>query len=157
MQEAALILQVTDISSPHHAEQDAEVVKVLRDLGVEDRPRLHVLNKSDQLKEDDLATLVRLNGHHQQSVFTSAVTGEGLDELLARIDAALSVDPLLRLRLRLPVSDGRHLSLVQAGGRVLHSQVLDGHLLLEADLPQSLARRLEAFVDKSGIPILSNS
>jgi GTP-binding protein HflX len=156
VQEAALILQVTDISSPHHAEQDAEVVKVLRDLGVEDRPRLHVLNKADRLSEDDLATLVKFNGHHQQSVFTSAVTGVGLDELLARIDAAMSVDPLLRLRLRLPVSDGRHLSLVQAGGRILHSQVLDGHLLLEADLPQSLARRLEAFVDKSDIPILSN-
>ena len=29
VQEAALILQVTDISNPHHAEQDAEVLKVL--------------------------------------------------------------------------------------------------------------------------------
>ena len=57
VQEAALILQVTDISNPHHAEQDAEVLKVLRDLGVEDRPRLHVLNKIDRLSEEDLAAL----------------------------------------------------------------------------------------------------
>src|SRR6202000_1347375 len=34
VQEAALIVQVSDISNPHHAEQDAEVEKVLDDLGV---------------------------------------------------------------------------------------------------------------------------
>ena len=53
VQEAALILHVSDISNPHHAEQDAEVLKVLRELGVEDRPRLHVLNKIDRLSEPD--------------------------------------------------------------------------------------------------------
>src|SRR5882672_9751848 len=49
VQESTLILLVTDISNPHHAEQDAEVEKILKGLGVGDRPRLHVLNKLDQL------------------------------------------------------------------------------------------------------------
>jgi hypothetical protein len=48
--------------------------------------------------------------------------------------------------LRIPVSDGRHLSLVHACGRVLQSQVLDGHMDIEAELPESLARRLEDFI-----------
>src|ERR1700751_2147 len=61
VQEAALIIQVTDISGSHHAEQDAEVVKVLRDLGVADRPRLHVLNKIDRLGKDDLTALLDAN------------------------------------------------------------------------------------------------
>ncbi|MGD0964272.1 MAG: GTPase HflX [Candidatus Acidiferrales bacterium] len=146
VQEAVLILQVSDISSPHHAEQDAEVVKVLKDLGVEDRPRLHVLNKIDRLSQEDLAVLMKSNGRHQQTAFTSAVTGAGLNELVARIDATVPIDPLTRLRFRVPVSDGRHLSLLHAGGRVLHSSVADGHLLLDAEIPQSLARRLEAFI-----------
>ena len=73
------------------------------------------------------------------------MTGQGLDDLLQRIDAAMPVDPLLRLTLRMPVSDGRNLSLIQAGGRVLHSELADGHLLLEAELPQSLARKLDKF------------
>src|ERR1700684_4161965 len=51
VQEAALILQVTDISNPRHAEQDADVWKVLRELHVEERPRLRVLNKMDLLNE----------------------------------------------------------------------------------------------------------
>lgn len=146
VQEAALILHVTDISSPHHAEQDAEVLKVLRELGVADRPRLHVLNKIDRLSEEEIASLRRSNGHGRDKVCTSATTGEGLAELLARIDSAMPVDPLVRLRLRMPVSDGRHLSQVQARGRVLHSEIVNGHFLLEAELPESAARRLREFV-----------
>jgi GTPase len=146
VQEAALILHVTDISSPHHAEQDAEVLKVLRDLGVENRPRVHVLNKSDLLSDEDMDVLKRANGHGREVIFTSAVTGAGLEDLLARIDLVMEVDPLVRLRLRLPVSDGRHLSMAQAQGRVLNSKVVDGHFLLEAELPQSIARRLQEFV-----------
>lgn len=146
VQEAALILHVTDISNPHHAEQDAEVLKVLRELGVADRPRLHVLNKIDRLSEEEIASLRRSNGHGRDNVCTSATTGEGLAELLARIDSAMPVDPLVRLRLRMPVSDGRHLSQVQARGRVLHSEVVNGHFLLEAKLPESAARRLREFV-----------
>src|ERR1700723_3246862 len=93
VQEAALILHVSDISNPHHAEQDAEVLKVLRELGVQDRPRLHVLNKIDRLSEEDKKALTETNGHGQNNVFTSAMTGEGLKDLLARIDTAMPVDP----------------------------------------------------------------
>jgi GTPase len=145
VQEAALILQVTDISSPNHAEQDAEVQKVLRDLGVQDRPLLHVLNKIDRLSQEELEILTKSNGRSHRTVFTSAVTGAGVDDLLAQIDTAMPVDPLIRLNLRIPVSDGRNLSLVHAGGRILHSELAEGHLLIDAEMPQSLARKLEQF------------
>src|SRR5690348_6257981 len=107
VQEAALILQVSDISSSHHAEQDAEVSKVLKDLGLQDRPTLHVLNKIDRLSQDDLRKLRHSNGNNDRAVFCSAATGEGLELLLERIDSAIPIDPLKRLRLRMPVSDGR--------------------------------------------------
>ncbi len=54
-------------------------------------------------------------------------------------------DPLVRLQLKIPVSDGRRLSLVHACGRVLHSEIVDGFFHLDAELPESLARRLEEF------------
>jgi GTP-binding protein HflX len=146
VQEAAVIIHVSDISNPHHAEHDADVLKVLGDLGVQDRPRLNVFNKTDRLPEEDLAILVKSNERRDNTIFVSALTGAGLDELLARVDAVMPVDPLVRLNLRIPISDGRHLSLVHACGRVLHSEVSDGHMNLEAELPESLARRLENFV-----------
>ena len=92
-----------------------------------------------------MAVLQKANGKNANKIFTSAVTGAGLEDLLARMDAALPVDPLVHLDLRIPISDGRHLSLVHACGRVLHSEVLDGHMHLQAEIPESLARRLEDF------------
>ncbi|MFY9731351.1 MAG: GTPase HflX [Candidatus Acidiferrales bacterium] len=148
VQEAALILHVTDISNPHHAEQDAEVEKVLDDLGVKNTPRVHVFNKIDQLDPEQLANLQSANGHNGQKAFTSAATCAGLEDLLARIDAVLPGDPLVRLRLNVPLADGRDLAIIHACGRVLSSEVQDGHMQLEAELPESVARQLQEFVAK---------
>src|SRR5579863_2885867 len=144
-QEAALILQITDISNPRHAEQDAEVTKVLADLGVQDRPRLQVLNKIDCLGEEEVHALKKSAANRDDIAFVSACTGEGLGDLLAQLDRAMPVDPLVRQQFRIPISDGRHLSFVHACGRVLHHEVRDGCFVLDAEIPQSLTRRLVEF------------
>jgi GTP-binding protein HflX len=146
VQEAALVVHVTDISNPHHAEQDLQVSKVLQDLGVADRTRLHVLNKIDRLGEEELRALTDANEHGSARILTSAASGAGLPDLLTHIDRAMAVDPLVRLKLRVPASDGRNLSLLEARGRVLRSEFADGHVFVEAELPQSAARRLQQFV-----------
>jgi GTPase len=157
VQEAALILHVTDISNPHHAEHDAEVVKVLADLGVQDRPRLHVLNKIDRLSEEEVTALKKSAVGRDDLLFVSAATREGVGELLAQLDRAMPVDPLVRRRLRIPVSDGRNLSFVHACARVLNSEIVDGEFLLDAELPESLARRLEEFVTGSSAAATPNA
>ena len=138
VQEAALILNVTDVSNPHHAEQDAEVEKILKELGVADRPRLHVLNKIDKLAPE---TIAALNGNHN-SARVSGLTGEGLNSLLRQIDGAMPVDPLLHLEFTLPLADGRAIALVHSLGRVLHSEVKDSIMAIEAEVPESVARQL---------------
>ena len=159
VQEAALILHVSDASNPHHAELDEEVDKILKDLGVADRPRLRVFNKLDRLTPEQKAPLIHPYamgaGIDGGPVLVSALTGEGIEELLRRMDAALPVDPLVTLSLRLPLAEGRRLALVHALGRVLHSEVEDSHMLLNAEVPVSIARRLKlsAFV-KDGTSLL---
>jgi GTP-binding protein HflX len=138
-QQAAMILHVTDISNPNHAEQDAEVEKVLDELGLDNRPRLHVFNKIDRLSPSDAGALAQGNG----AVYVSALTGEGLDKLLQKVDEMMPVDPLVRLRFSLPLAEGRSLALVHGLGRVLQSRVRDSHMEVEAELPESLARRLQ--------------
>jgi GTP-binding protein HflX len=142
VQEAALILHVSDISHPHYAEQDAEVEKVLAELGVDTRPRLHVFDKIDLLSPPEAAAMRSSDGN----VFVSAERATGLPELLRRIDKAMPVDPTVRVRLRLPLSDGRSRALVHARGRVLRSRVLDSQMWIEAELPESVARRLKPAV-----------
>jgi len=147
VQEAALILQVSDVSNPRHAELDEEVDKILNDLGVADRPRLRVLNKVDRLTPEQKAPLMHPYekgvGPSGGPVLVSALNGEGIDELLRRMDAALPVDPVVTLSLRLPLAEGRTLALVHALGRVLHSEVEDSHMLLNAEVPVSIARKLK--------------
>jgi GTPase len=146
VQEAALILHVSDISNAHHDELDEEVHKILAELGVADRPILRVLNKVDRLTAEERESL-KANGtgkmkQDEGPVLVSALTGEGIDELLRRIDVALPTDPIVSLSLRLPLSQGRTLALIHALGRVLRSEVEDEDMLLDAEVPVSIARRL---------------
>jgi GTP-binding protein HflX len=145
VQEAALILHVSDISNPHHNELDEEVDKILTELGVADRPMLQVLNKVDLLSAEQREELLQ-NGngksHDEGPVLVSAMTGEGIDELLRRIDVALPTDKVVSLSLRLPLSQGRTLALIHALGRVLRSEMDEEDMLLDAEVPVSIARRL---------------
>jgi GTP-binding protein HflX len=140
VQHASLVIQVSDISNPHHPEQDADVEKVLRDLGMEDRPRLHVYNKIDRLSADAVASLANRNS--KGIVYVSAMTGAGLPELIRRIDEVMPVDPVVRLAFSLPLADGRTLAMVHGLGRVLRSKVRGTVMDIEADVPESVARRL---------------
>src|SRR5258708_32816782 len=143
VQEDALILHVSDVSNPHHDELDEEVDKILQELGVADRPKLRVLNKVDLLTPEQCENLdsslarARENG----PVLVSGMTGQGMEDLLQRMDAALPVDPVVTLSLRLPLAEGRTLALIHALGRVLHSSVEDSHMTMDAEVPASIARR----------------
>ena len=158
VQEAALILHVSDAANPRHAELDEEVDKILTELGVAGRPKLRVFNKVDLLTREQRAPLVHPYavgaGVDGGPVLVSALTGEGIDELLRRMDAALPTDPVVMLSLRLPLAEGRALALIHALGRVLHSEVEDSHMLLEAEVPVSIVRRLglNSFVTQETIP-----
>jgi GTP-binding protein HflX len=147
VQESALILQVSDISNPYHDELEQEVEKILGELGVMERPRLRVFNKIDRLtpeqREEFAAAWSRMKQGEELPVFVSALTGEGLDELLRRIDATLPIDPIVKMSLHMPLTEGRSLALIHALGRVLHSEVSDSYMDLQAEIPETVVRRLK--------------
>jgi GTPase len=155
VQEAAVILQVTDVSHPLHAEQDVEVEKVLVDLGVADRRRLRVYNKIDRIAPEELEVLRASCApgafsaeSSRDRILVSAQTGAGLEELIGSIDQAMPVDPIVERRLIVPMANGRELAMIYACGRVLNSEVLDGQMRLRAEVPASLAARLEPFASR---------
>lgn len=51
LEEADLLLNVTDFASPHAAEENDAVEKILADLGLTEKPKITVLNKIDLLLE----------------------------------------------------------------------------------------------------------
>ena len=142
VQEAALILHVSDVSNPHHDELDEEVDKILRELGVDGRPRLHVLNKIDRLTPEERKAISNGAGSAGGAVLVSAQTGEGIDELLRRVDKEMPTDPVVSLSIRLPLAEGRILAMIYALGRVLHTELDDSHMRLQAEIPASIAKLL---------------
>jgi GTP-binding protein HflX len=148
--EAALVLHVVDAASPAAAEHTAHVLKVLAEIGAAQVPQILVLNKIDLVAtaEADAGTLERrllgeAGGHPEmRSVAISAATGAGIDGLLAAIDEVLPTDPLVRTRLDLDAGDGATLALLHEFGRVLSTRYIENRVEVEAEVPESLERRL---------------
>ena len=149
--EAALVLHVVDVSSPSAAEHTAHVLKVLAEIGAAEIPQILVINKIDLLPdgEGDADTIRRRllseAGNHvdARAVTVSSRTGAGLDSLLAAIDELLPLDPLTRVTLHLPSGDGATLALLHEFGQVLSTRYSGEDCEVEAEIPESLKRRLE--------------
>ena len=140
--EADIIVHVRDAHHPDSAAQKADVLAVLRDLGLEalvEEGLIEVMNKIDLLEPSARAALSnQVERRNTDTVALSAVTGEGCDRLLQLVDGRLDAG-LRAVRLDVPLSDGRTLAWIYAHGEVLGRRD-DGeaaHLsvrLTEADL-----------------------
>jgi GTP-binding protein HflX len=144
VQRATLIMQVSDASSPVSAEQDAQVESVLKELEADKKPRLKVMNKIDLLLPKQRESL----RDDDQNIHVSAAKGIGLSTLLDRVDAVLEGDRPERVRLRIPQKEGKMLAQLEAGARIYSRQYQDGLVVLEAEAPASLLRRMRAWVVK---------
>ncbi len=146
--EATLILHVVDVSSPYAAEHTAHVHQVLGEIGASRIPQLLVLNKVDRLPQGDARSGADIAARaHAPSAAISALTGQGIDALLAKIDEVLPFDLLSRVHFRLPAGEGASLSLLHEMGKVLDVRYGDGYCDVDAEVPESLRQRLAAFVN----------
>ncbi len=104
---ADLILHVRDIAHPETEGQADDVRTILTELGIdEDRPLLEVWNKIDQLDPDARETAETIAARRDDVFLTSAVTGEGMDTLLAIIPAHVQ-EPMTTENLVLAYAEGR--------------------------------------------------
>jgi len=119
--EADIVVHVRDAHHPDSAAQRADVLAVLKDLGlgqlVEDG-LIEVLNKIDLLDEASRNALLTQTQRNEEVVALSARTGEGCDGLLALI--ARRLDSTARaVRIDVPLTDGKTLAWIYQRGEVL--------------------------------------
>ena len=130
---ADLILHVVDSSSGEErmrAEMQA-ADEVLEEIGAGGKPRILVLNKIDLLDEDERAE-VRIS--HPDAVQVSAVTGEGLEQLRARMERAFE-ETMAPVELLVPYSEGARLhELHEVAGKVEREDGPEG-VLVRTRLP----------------------
>ena len=104
---ADAILHVRDISHPQTDEQAQDVSAILSELGVAEAvPLIEVWNKADRLPGDARKALALQAERRDDVALLSALSGEGMDSLMAKITAALDEERVTST-LDLPFSDGR--------------------------------------------------
>jgi len=132
LKDADVLVHVMDASHLAIEEHAAAVERILGELEVADRPMVLALNKIDRTEGGrGLDALVA----RRDGVAISAATGEGLQELLKAIDAALPMGDTVTLRI--PHEDGASLALCYERGRVLARVDEPQHVVVDVQLPGS--------------------
>jgi len=141
--EADLLLHVIDVSHPHSGEQERVVREVLGELGAAQTPSIVVCNKVDLLA--DRSDLPRVLSAYERAVATSALHGEGLDELLRMVMEVVAAGRRV-VRLRIPQARAGVLSRIHEHGRLISEEYEGNDVLVVAEVGEHLAARLAEFV-----------
>ncbi|MFI8293938.1 GTPase HflX [Streptomyces sp. NPDC085614] len=137
-----LILHVVDGSHPAPEEQLAAVREVFRDVGAVNVPEIVIVNKADAADPLVLQRIMRAERH---AIAVSARTGEGIEELLALIDAELP-RPKVEIEALVPYTQGGLVSRVHAEGEMLSEEHTPEGTLIKARVHEELAAFLMPYV-----------
>ncbi|HZN33034.1 MAG TPA: GTPase HflX [Pirellulaceae bacterium] len=131
--QADLLLHVADAANPAVLDQISAVYEVLRELGIEEKDTLLVLNQIDRLA--DRSELAKVQQRYPNAVPISARTGEGLDKLHAAASAALSRS-FVDLDVETSVANGKLLAYLAAHGEILDRKYDGDRALIHVRIPQ---------------------
>ena len=136
---ADLVLHVIDSSHPQFEEQREVGEDVLKDLGVNEERVIEVLNKRDRLEDAPSATNLG------QRVAVSALTGAGIDELLAAIkDRELKNGDIISLEI--PHNDSKVIAKLHEVAEVYEQRVTDHAMVLTAWVPRDALHLFDAYL-----------
>jgi GTP-binding protein HflX len=154
--EADLILHVRDISHPETQAQLHDVDAVLSDIGIDaataDAPILEVWNKADRLDAAARTEAERAMSRADRApVLISALTGEGVDAMLAAIDARFSSKDAI-LSLEIPPGEGRLLSWLYDNTEVLAQDTAEsGAVTARFRIDPTLKGKLDGQLKRAGL------
>ena len=145
--EADLILHVRDMAHPDSEAQRADVLGVLEALGLgadgESPPMIELCNKIDLLEQESRAAIEAQCERDPDSLALSALSGDGLDRLLALVRARLAGRHRL-IELVVPHGEGTKRAWLHRHGDILreHSDAQGTHIAVRLSLAD--AARFEA-------------
>jgi GTP-binding protein HflX len=141
--EADLLLHVVDITHRNVLQQAAAVATTLTDIGATTAPLVTALNKIDRLSSPE--ALEPLLSEFPNSIPISARSGQGIEALLARIEAVLNAD-MVPLRVRLPYQQGDLLALLHQVGHVRREVHGPQGTLVEGMIPARLSEQFRPYL-----------
>lgn len=139
IKEADILINVLDASHPRIEEQNQATYAVLRDLEIENKPIINVLNKIDLLKNS--YPLARLERIMEPAVAISALGKDGLKELLKKITLFLK-EKWVEAEFSFPYQRSDLISLVCSQAEVKKKDFLAQRVVLKTKINPFLAQKL---------------
>ncbi len=139
--EADLLLQVTDAGSHQREAQMQAVREVLHEIDAHTKHAIVVFNKSDTISADERALLER---RYPTAVFVSALTGDGIDALVSRIAEEASRGSTT-MTLMVPYTRGDLVKLAHERTQILSERHTQDGTRLVLRVPSELVLRFSEF------------
>jgi GTP-binding protein HflX len=139
--DADLVLHVIDAAASDRDRRMAAVRSVLEEVGAIDVPLVEVYNKCDLLTPDERRRLVDLD---PAALSISALTGDGVDELVETIASRLALD-VRRITVTCDPedpADRERIARLYRHAKVLVHEVRDGRVSIVAEVPRRSAAAL---------------
>ncbi len=135
-----LILHVVDGSDPDPEGQIFAVRSVLAEIEATNIPEIVVINKADAA---DPFVIDRIKLREKNSIAVSALTGQGIDQLVVMIEEQLP-SPQIDVKVLIPYAHGDLIGRIYKEGQLISRTDTDEGYLVVAKVPQALASQLEA-------------
>ncbi len=147
--EADLLIHVIDITHPQAHEQARAVYQTLTDIEADHIPILTALNKIDSLTDPEHAR--EAVADFPSAVSISALTGEGIPELLVKAHAYLYEDYIL-IQVNLPYQEGGLVTLFHEQGQVERVEQVSGGVEISGRIPGRLLSYFRPFIKENNPP-----
>ena len=139
---ADFLVHLLDASHPRVLEFHATTMKVLEELGADAKKTLTVFNKTDRV--EDAMTKAMLRNAHPDALFVSVHSGEGLDELVARL-ADFVGEENRELLLEIPHDRSDLVARLHREGVIHETEYLDTVMRIRATVPPRLRESVSPF------------
>ena len=134
---ADLILHVVDGANPFEEKHRQVVYETLAQIGADQIPVITVFNKKDIWPEE----IVLRDEMAEMTASVSVRTGDGLEELLAKIEEMIRhLKPYIRTTI--PYADGQKVDFIRRYGQVVKEEYTENGTYLEAYLEEAYIRKL---------------
>ena len=134
---ADLILHVVDGANPFEEKHRQVVYETLAQIGADQIPVITVFNKKDIWPEE----IVLRDEMAEMTASVSVRTGDGLEELLAKIEEMIrNLKPYIRTTI--PYADGQKVDFIRRYGQVVKEEYTENGTYLEAYLEEAYIRKL---------------
>jgi GTP-binding protein HflX len=142
---ADILIHVVDASSEEMDGQIKVVNSILSDLGVNNKPVIIAMNKIDLIKSGARVPAVYSNS---EVYGVSAVTGEGMEQLVKGISKLISLEKT-RAELFVPYDQGWAISHIHNNGKVLEERFTESGAYLRADIQIKALEKVKDFIKSS--------